>query len=201
MAAKAMSVCRNCGGDFEPYRRGVQQYCTPCRNRAAKEATKTRRIRCKECGKRFTTAHRTVRYCSAPCRKIGYDRVRSAARNRPHRLLSGTADCRICGKAFKIGRGHGKRRVFCSDKCRAEGRKIRNREDMRKYLSDPKKRAIQRARSNLAITRQRARDKEERSKGQKKPRHRRPQPSARRPKNRGMTRGNEGRRQRQRRRS
>ena len=198
-------VCLNCGRDFDPYKRGVQLYCSPCRNRAAKEATKTMSIRCKECRRPFKTTHRSVRYCSDPCRMAGYERVRSDARRRPRRLLSGTVNCRICGKKFKIGIGHGKRRVFCSDECRAEGKKIRNREDMRKYLSDPKRRAIQRARTNMAVTRQRARDKAERRQQKQEEqqpqqqRRSRPQSSARRPKKPRQGREKEGRRRRPRR--
>ena len=198
--AKTGAVCLNCGRDFDPYKRGVQRYCTPCRNRAAKEATKTLLVLCKECGRPFKTAHRSVRYCSDPCRRVGYERVRSDARRRPRRLLSGTVNCRICGKKFKVGIGHGKRRVFCSDKCRAEGKKIRNREDMRKYLADPKRRAIQRARISLAITRQRAKDKDDKRQ-QQRPQQQsrdRPQSLPRRPKNRDRARESEGQRRRRR---
>lgn len=156
MPEKATVACRDCGRGFVPYRRGVQKYCTPCRDRAAGEAARVLRIRCKECGKPFATANRSVRYCSGTCKKAGYGRVRAANRKRPLRRLEGTSDCRVCGRTFEIGIGHGKRRVYCSDACGAEGRKTRNREDMRKYLADPKRRAIQRARTKVAVDRRRA---------------------------------------------
>ena len=149
------SVCRQCGRDFAPYRPGVQLYCNTCRNKAAKEATREHRRRCKECGKAFRTRSRAVRYCSDPCRKKGY---RSTGPVKYHRMPHGAAaKCRICGKTFKVGMGRGRLRVYCSEKCRDEGTRIRNRMDMRKYLADPEKHAIQRARMRAIRARAHAR--------------------------------------------
>ena len=104
------SLCRQCGRAFTPYRRGVQLYCNPCRGKAAKEATKKRRIRCKECGKSFTSANLAVRYCSDPCRKKGY-RIGTGTTTRLHPAHGEAVVCRVCGKSFKAERGHGKLRV------------------------------------------------------------------------------------------
>ena len=151
-------ACRLCGRDFVPQWAGVQAYCTSCRNRAAKKAAKKHRLRCKECGKSFTSASLAVRYCSDPCRKNGYRTSTDLVNNR-HPAHGEIVACRVCGKAFKAERGRGKLRVHCSEKCRAEGRRIRNREDMRKYLADPERRAVQRARMNAIVIRRRAEKK------------------------------------------
>lgn len=162
VAAGTMSTtaaCQRCGRHFTPHRPGVQINCTPCKNWAAKEAIKTLHIKCKECRKPFTTASRAVRYCSEPCRTRRRRRSNDSQKRSYHTRTS-TVKCRICGKSFKTGRGHGTRRVFCSDECRAAGRKILNRECQRKYLADPERRAIHRERTYAAAARRRAREKE-----------------------------------------
>ena len=162
VAAGAMSTtaaCQRCGRHFTLHRPGAQINCTPCKNWAAKEAIKTLHIKCKECRKPFATASRAVRYCSEQCRKRGRRRS-TDSQKRSYRTRTSTVKCRICGKSFKTGRGHGTRRVFCSDECRAAGRKILNRECQRKYLADPEKRAIRRERTYAAAARRRAREQE-----------------------------------------
>lgn len=152
---KPTADCRRCGRAFVPYRRGNQLYCTPCKNRAAKEATRILRVRCKECGKPFKTASRAVKYCSEPCQKRRHRRI-TDSKKRSYSTRTRTVKCKICGKPFKTGRGHGHRRVYCSNECHAAGQKISNRECQRRYLADPEKRAIHRARTDAAGARRRA---------------------------------------------
>ena len=150
------NACRLCGRGFEPRAGGAARYCKPCRARAVREAARVRRAKCKECGRTFETASRVVRYCSGPCREEGYARVRMALRkNRraPSPAARAVAQkCRVCGRALTPG-GHGRFRVYCSAPCRAEGVRAKNREYMRRYLSDPKKRAVWAARASMPSSR------------------------------------------------
>ena len=61
-------------------------------------------------------------------------------------------DCKACGKRFSAPRRSAR---YCSDGCRADGARRRNREHQRKYLADPEKRALTAAR-NRAIAAARA---------------------------------------------
>ena len=58
--------------------------------------------------------------------------------------------CRVCTREFAPDRGPGKPRAYCSDGCRAEGRRALSREAMRRYRADPEKRAIQAMRKSAA---------------------------------------------------
>ena len=131
----------------------MRRYCDPCRAEAAAEASRTHSARCKECGRTFQTPRRTVRYCSAPCRKRGYKTHRG--QTSPGRARDGTAECRECGGPLVDGARPGNR-VYCSAACRARGKRALMRDYMRRYLADPKKRALHSARASAAKARSRA---------------------------------------------
>ena len=163
--------CRLCGRPFRPRRGGGPlNYCARCGRKADREAVRVHRVRCKECGGTFHTPNRSVKYCSAPCRKKGYARRRRPARAPsaaapgasaaapPSRAKERTVKCRICGKAFLTDMRPGKPQVYCSPPCRAEGSRVRMREYMRRYLADPKRRAVHAARLRASSARRTARD-------------------------------------------
>lgn len=157
-------ACRLCGRDFEPRKYGPLRYCPSCRDRAAREAARVLRVRCGECGRGVSTTNRSVRYCSDRCRKeAAARRRRRAAGSNPSAPAAQArpAKCRVCGRAFGPGKKTGKPRVYCSDACRVKGKRAKNREYVRRYLADPKKRAVWSARASAALSRRRARLKAE----------------------------------------
>ena len=119
------------------------------------------RVKCRECGKAFSTSNRSVRYCSDPCRKAACARLNKAHKRRPagsRQDLGGTETvvCLVCGKRFAPDRGPGKPRVLCSDACRVERVRARNREYMARHLADPMNRAILLARNRASAARRAA---------------------------------------------
>ena len=149
-------------------------------DRAAEQASMAMRVPCKECGQTFTTRKRSVRYCSDKCRELGYRRHRGASRARAGQTASSSASsapsgaaaaatgagqakrkCRACGKEFAPDWKPGRPRAYCSEDCRTEGRRRLYREAMRRYCSDPEKRALKAARSAATAARRRAREKDE----------------------------------------
>ena len=152
------SACRICGRGFAPRRGAPMRYCARCRKEAARESTRVLGVKCGECGKRFSTTSRVVRYCSDPCRKKGYARHR-VSRQRPRQESGGAKKCRTCGRAFAPGGETGRLLVYCSVACRDKGVLAGNRERLRRYLADPKKRAIHTARCNAAAAAARRRAK------------------------------------------
>ena len=161
--------CLLCGRRFGPRRggSGPLNYCARCGRKADMEAVRVHRVRCRECGGTFRTPNRSIGYCSDACRKKGYTRRRSAASAAsaaaavaPSAGLARerTVKCRICGKAFLTDMRPGKPQVYCSPPCRAEGSRVRMREYMRRYLADPKRRAVHAARLRASSARRTARD-------------------------------------------
>ena len=175
-------ACMLCGREFTPHRGGSLHYCDTCRAKTLKEIAKVLRVRCKECGKAFSATNRVARYCSVSCRMDGYRRNsnasarhrrrqrlaaqkgegaagRGGAPKRPGGARGGKAaapKCRVCGGKIASYQMPGNRRVYCSAKCRAEGKRVQIRDYMRRYLSDPKKRAIMAARANARAARLKA---------------------------------------------
>ena len=158
--------CRACGKAFRTPSRAVRYCSDACRQRGYAASRNTAgplrphdgTAECRACGKTFRTPSRAIRYCSEPCREEGYARGGNASilrRPRPAPAAK-AARCRVCGRSFETGGGPGKPRVYCSAACRAEGERIKNREAMRRYLADPKKRALHAARVSAAHSRRRA---------------------------------------------
>ena len=56
-------------------------------------------------------------------------------------------DCKECGRRFDVD---GRAVRYCSDGCRSEAARRRNREHQRKYMADPERRAITMARARAA---------------------------------------------------
>ena len=128
---------------------------------AAREVARTHRMRCRECGSAFTTPNRSVKYCSDMCREESRaNRHRRRPGRRPQRPDSdrgkGAKKCGACGKSFVPTWGPGGLRAYCSDACRTEGGMAKNRECLRRYLADPRRRAIETARVNALRARRRA---------------------------------------------
>ena len=67
-------------------------------------------------------------------------------------------DCKECGKAFSTSSRSAR---YCSDGCRAEAGRRYSREYMRKYMSDPDKRAMMLARTRAAAANRRAKEGKE----------------------------------------
>ena len=163
------AACRLCGTAFVPRVGGLPRYCEPCRARTAREISRVVRVPCKECGRAFGTASRVVRYCSDECRKNGKRRLSDAQRRRrrlarssqPKAAGGAAPRCRVCGGAIEQHGGKRQPRVYCSPACRVEGMRAKNREYMRRYLSDPKKRALWSARSSVSYARRMARERGE----------------------------------------
>ena len=152
-------VCRLCGRNFAPFAGTRQVYCKRCRARAEREANRVLRVRCRECRKAFATPSRAVRYCSDECRKAARSRQRNAPRRRRPAERDEAAKCRTCRKEFTPVRKPGKPLVYCSEECRAEGRRRLSREAMRRYVSDPEKRALTAARTRASAALRKARRK------------------------------------------
>ena len=167
--------CGECGGAFQTPIRSVRYCSDACRQRGYAARGNRSRLRlpphawtaeCRECGRAFRTPNRAIRYCSEPCRGKGYARhgrapppPLSRQGPRPSRApapASVECKCRECGRPFMTDRGPGKPRVYCSAACRADGLRARAREGMRRYLSDPRKRALQAARVGAIQARRRA---------------------------------------------
>ena len=95
-------------------------------------------IACKLCGRNFRlhsgAGHRS--YCNRCMDKAG---------GKIHRMLS--VECAVCGKRFSTVRSIAR---YCSDGCRAEGRRRSYLESYRRRMADPEKRALTRARGRLA---------------------------------------------------
>ena len=151
------TACRVCGRSFAPYGNRITSYCKRCRARADREISKVLRVRCRECGKAFPTTNRAVRYCSDPCRKAAHTRQSRASRRRRPAGRDEAAKCRTCGREFTPVRKPGKPLVYCSEECRAEGRRRLAREAMRRYVADPRKRAMMAARTRVVAARHKAR--------------------------------------------
>ena len=104
---------------------------------------------CRTCGRGF---ERSGRYGSGVyCKRC----TAKADREFAKRLR---VDCKECGKKFSAPK-HSVR--YCSDACRSATTRRRNRDNQRKYLSDPKNRAIKLARTRRAAAASRARDQGE----------------------------------------
>ena len=148
-ASSRRAACVECGAAFLAPSRSVRYCSDACREkgygRRGQRAPRQRPLpphdgtgACRVCGKKFRAPTRIVKYCSDECRRQGYMRGRrSSARPRaPER-----AECRSCGKEFAVEGRAGTPRVYCSPGCRADGRRAKTREYMRRYLADPEKRA------------------------------------------------------------
>ena len=172
-----MDACRLCGRQFRPRAGGPVRYCARCGKKADREVGRVHRVRCKECGGAFETPNRSILYCSDACRKKRHARRRriaiaaaasapaapppagpqpAAPASPPGRMR--TVKCRICGGAFQTDMRPGNPHVYCSPPCRAEGKRARMREYMRRYLADPERRAVHAARLRASTARRRARD-------------------------------------------
>lgn len=94
-------------------------------------------IACKLCGRNFKLYGGGYRsYCNRCMDKAG---------GKIHRVLS--VKCAACGKKFSTARSIAR---YCSDGCRAEGKRRSNLESYRRRMADPEKRALTRARGRLA---------------------------------------------------
>ena len=109
---------------------------------------------CSECGQTFEATSRAYRYCSDPCRKNAYYE-RDYSVPRPVGARKRMAKCRVCGGAFETG-GHGQPMVYCSDACKAAGKRTLSRQAMRRHLADPAKRAVYLERRSASRRRRRA---------------------------------------------
>ena len=158
-AARTKRVrCKECGGEFTTRNRSIRYCSDACRQKRypqhrrhawRRRPERSEEVECRICGKSFRTATLTVKYCSDACRKKGYMR-NAKADGRAGRARAGpAAKCRICGKDLAPGLP-GPPRVYCSDPCRAEGRRAWIREYMRRYFADPEKRAVHAVRSSEA---------------------------------------------------
>lgn len=157
-------TCRLCSRSFAPYSGTRPVYCKRCAAKADRAIVKVLRVKCRECGKAFSTRNRAVRYCSPPCRDAVHARPRSAPRkSRPaHPSPCDPAKCRTCGNKFTPNWKPGGFRVYCSGACREKDKRRVYRENMRRYLEDPERRAMQVARTRAYAARRREQARKER---------------------------------------
>ena len=159
-----------CGRGFKPSGSGRPRYCRKCTAWADGEVAGLHRLRCRECGRDFPTPVRSVHYCSDTCRENASAHraeARSQRRLPRARRAAGAATasttgaaspapplpmCRMCGKIPAAG----SQRTYCSDACRTEGRRARERRRARRRLADPEKRAVHAARMRALYARNRA---------------------------------------------
>lgn len=168
------SVCQVCNRAPATRLFGSLRYCARCGVRADERINRGRRVECRECGRPFRAPGSAARYCSGPCRKKGYARHHRAAPGaRKSRQGAGKGRggkgaaprCRVCSRSLAAaaaaapaaGRGRGAARVYCSDACRAKGRRAYNLEYNRRYGADPENRAVLAARYSAAPARDRSR--------------------------------------------
>ena len=161
-AASRRAECAECGASFSAPNRSVRYCSGPCRERGYRRRGQGAprplpphdgNAKCRICEKAFRAPSRTVKYCSDECRKKGYMRGRSAP---ARRALERKAECRACGKEFRVEGRAGTGRAYCSPACRTAGRRERGREYLRRYLADPEKRAAHVVRNTEAAARRRA---------------------------------------------
>lgn len=150
-------TCRLCSRSFAPYSGTRPVYCKQCAARADREIARVWRVKCRECGNAFSTRSRAVFYCSAPCRNAVQTRPRTSPKGgRPARPSPrDPAKCRTCGNKFTPDWKPGGFRVYCSGACRDKDKRRVYRENMRRYLADPEKRALQVARTRAYAARRR----------------------------------------------
>ena len=155
------AACRLCGRRFRTRYGRPLHYCARCAARVDRKVARTHRAGCRECGRAFETPSLAVRYCSDPCRKKARARGRTASASAsaaaaPRRARKRAAKCLVCGGAFPPDKGKGRPMSYCSPPCRAEGTRARMREYMRRYLSDPDRRALHAARLRASSARRSA---------------------------------------------
>ena len=157
--------CAECGTSFQATNRSVRYCSDECREKGYRRRGQGSRrplpphdgtAACRICGTTFEAPSRTIKYCSDECRKKGYMRGRRGPGRPVGRTRGKKAECRSCGKEFKVDGRAGTPRAYCSDECRTEGRRARSREYLRRYLADPEKRALHVVRGTEAAARRRA---------------------------------------------
>ena len=117
-------------GKYYMFTRG---YCKPCRSideykrqiknnpyTVLRDNSKYRAKVCVECHRTYLGNGRTM-YCSNTC--ISHKRLKFSPRKTPEHTM-GDILCRICGDVF-VGKTN---RVYCSDECKAEYSRIKQRE-------------------------------------------------------------------------
>ena len=104
------SVCRLCGGIFEPYGRARRTYCKRCSTRADRAIAKRPLVECGECGNKFAGSSR-ARYCSPACRVDGRRRTdreymrKYLADPQRHAVFVAQQRARVASRRAKEGRG------------------------------------------------------------------------------------------------
>ena len=129
----------------DPERRAVhaaRKRALTARRSAMEGGSRPRTAQCAQCGSKFAADSSRARYCSNPCRKKGQARAKAAYMRREGGRAAPREDdaarCRACSREFASPAGPGRPRAYCSDGCRAEGRRAYVREyERRRRLQPP----------------------------------------------------------------